>query len=152
MSPLPYLPDGQQELPARRIVLFANAQNRVMRIDESRLNEDGAGFEGQLITPSLCRADPSILWTLKEVQVWYTASQDSTFLMAVSLDGGDAFVDEYTIDVSGGTDAVLSVVQVPFNHTGDDIRLRFTLTNSIVKLYGYRPKLHPRGEIRYDVG
>lgn len=147
---LPFLPSGVSELPARRFVLFADSDNRVQKQDESEKLADGAPFSPVWVSPSLNRGEPSFLWTIMELQLIYTAEDDTSITVEASGNGGDTWVNFREVDLFGGTSEVRSV-NVRLNATGDDVRVRVTFnTDNLVNLLGYRPRLIQRGDVRYD--
>lgn len=146
---LPFLPGGVDELPARRFVLFADEQNTIQKQDESVKTADGQSFEGEWVSPSLNRGDPSYLWTIIECQLFYTAEANTTITVEASGDGGETWFNTREVLLDGGTDELRSV-NVPLNITGDDVRVRVLFdTNVLVKILGYRPRLVRRGDVRY---
>lgn len=146
---LPYLPDAG-EIPARRFVLMADSENRVMKFDESVQQAAGEDFDAVWESPSLNRGDPSYLWTLTGVDLLYAAEEDTTVQVEASPDGGETYLNLREVELSGGT-AEEHIQHVQLRVTGDDIRVRVTFnTNFVVNLLAYRPWLKRRGRVMHS--
>lgn len=147
--PLPYLPPGQASLPAERFILFADTSNDVQRIDESLVQKDGVNFTSEWQSPSLNQIEEGKLFTLSLLEIYYS-SLATTISVSASGDGGDNFNTPKVVTLPlVGADEV-SVVTVGPDVTGFDLRFKIEFdTNVLVNIYGYRPYLVDRGDLKF---
>lgn len=149
MSPLPYLPGGVTELPATRFVLFADANHRVQKIDESALTLSGTSFTGIWESSSLNGQEIEEK-TLTYLTLAYLSAVTTTMTVKVSGDGGETWPESQSVPIVASVTGQLRRAQMGFNVTGFDLRIRLELdTDQVFHVYELHPVLVKRGE--YDV-
>ncbi len=147
MSPLPYLPPGQTDLPAERFILFADIANIVQRIDEADVQKDGVSFTSTWESPTLNQVEEGHEFTLSLLELFHSGLA-TTAKVSASGDGGKTFSTPQTITFPlTGAEEVARVV-AGFDVTGFDLRFKIELdTDVLINIYGYRPHMVDRGDL-----
>lgn len=143
---LPYLPPGQTSLPAERFILFADTADKVQRIDEADVQQDGSSFTATWESGSLNQVEEGKVFELTLLELWYAATA-TTISVSASGDGGETFSTPQVISLIT-TPKQIDRVAVGFEVTGQDLRFRIQLdTDVLANIYGYRPHLIDRGDL-----
>lgn len=146
--PLPFLPPGQDSLPAERFILFADPSNNVQRIDESELQQAGTSFTAEWQSGTLNRIEEGKVFELSLLELYYSASA-TTISVAASGDGGETFSPDKVVTLLTTPNQVARVV-IGLGVTGFDLRFRILLdTDVLVNIYGFRPHLIDRGDLAF---
>jgi len=146
----PFLPPGVDRLPARRFVLWADWNNRVRQIDESRLDRAGDTVLAYWDSPSLNGEGEDREFTLTRLLLAYSASANSEVVVRASGDGGVTWHDAISFDIVE-SDVGLKRIARGFNVSGFDIRFRVIFPqDEVVIVHEYSARLLPRSE--YIIG
>lgn len=149
--PIPYLPGGVAELPAERFILFADTGRDVMRIDEATLLKDGVGFTSHWTTPTLNQLAEGREFTLRAVEILYSALAATSIRVLVSNNGGETFSAATVVPLPqtlGRVARVWATFDNVGEATGFDLQVRFEMDQNVLcVLYGYKPHLVDRGEL-----
>ena len=144
MSVNPWLPGGASELPAERIVLFADNDNIIQQIKETSTDKDGTAFTARWESGTLNREGTGYAFTLNHMLIFYTALEATTLTLKISGDGGNNWTS-YTVTVTSTTNEI-KVASVGTMITGADVRVRFEFdTTVLVNIFGFIPTLVRRG-------
>lgn len=152
MSPgIPWLPGGQDELPAERFIVFADDSNVVQRIDETLTTKDGASFTAEWQSPTLNQLDEGKEFQLEALEIFYAALAATTVAVSASADGGETWTTPQNINllISAGQ---MRRVRADFDGvTGFDVRFRLQMDqDELVSIFGYRPHLVDRGDLIFS--
>lgn len=152
MSPgIPWLPGGQDELPAERYIIFADGANVVQRIDETFLTKDGTNFTGEWQSPTLNQIEEGKEFSLAALELYYTALGATTVAVSGSGDGGETWTTPQNVALSISAGRIRRT-RVDFDDAiGFDVRFRIQMDqNVLVNIFGYRPHLVDRGDLIFD--
>ncbi len=138
--PFPYTPTTAQ-LPLERALIYVDGTNRVQRIKESARTIGGFPFDAHWESPSLNREDTGREYTLRKLMLFYSAEENSSFVVQVSGNGGKTWNEEKRVGVLGCEGEVKRVL-VSLNTTGGDLRFNIIFNkNGITNVFGYLPTL-----------
>jgi len=142
--PFPYVPTVDQ-LPMERALIFADTSNRVQRIKESVRTIGGYPFDAYWESPTLNREDPGREYTIRKLMLFYSAEEDSSFIVQASGNGGKTWNQWKRVGVLRCVGEIKRVL-VGLNTTGGDLRFQLLFDrNGIINVFGYLPTLIRRG-------
>lgn len=145
MSPLPWLPSGENELPASRFVLFANTSHMVQKMDESAITLNGTSFTGIWESGSLNKGE-IVEKTLRYLTITYISRVNTTVRVRASGNGGDTWINK-TVSLEASSGEEIQRAQVRFGVTGYDLRIRLELIeDALFHIYELHPVIARRGE------
>jgi hypothetical protein len=143
---MPFQPGGVRELPASRVVLLADDQNRVRAIDERTVRRLDQKVESSWESPSLNRKDMDREYTFTRLVLLYSADETSTFEVEVTGDGSNYSSPE-TLTVED-TEGRLKRVVIGPNVSGFDLRFRVLMEeDEIINIHEYTARMVERSEI-----
>lgn len=147
MSTLPYLPAGQDSLPASRFVIFADSTNQVHRFDESAKYANGTPFESFWESNTLNKQEIGRLYKFLALRLHYSAEDDVNISIESSADGGDTWLSEM-VEIKVTTGTRLKTVNIYPMIVGEDLRFRINFDPEIiVNFVGFSVKINREGSI-----
>lgn len=142
--PFPYTPTAGQ-LPPDRALIFADIDNRVQRIKESVGTIGGYPFDAWWDSPALNREDTGREYTIRKLMLFYSAEENSSFVVQASGNGGRTWNQWKRVGVLECAGEIKRVL-VSLNTTGGDLRFQLLFDrNAVINVFGYLPTLIRRG-------
>lgn len=149
---LPWLPAGASELPAERHIILADTGNLVQLLNESAKTLNGTSFSGVWLSQTLNRKDPSRLYTLQLVILYYAAQTSHDIVVKASGDGGKTFSTPKQVTLDATLGGQISQVAVDIRVSGADLRMQVEFSSDETpNWFGFQPVLVERGKVLHAV-